>query len=225
MYTDKIKSKLITNAPLGDELPELCAFRFLSSPAAAETDIEAFNRDETAAFFRGIFLSCGNLSDPKKEFYLEFRFKTIEKAIFITNALKKQGFSLGISNTKVKTKNSTTIEEFLAFIGAGGAAMEIMNQKIENELLMKANRARNCDTGNIQKTGKAADGMIAAIKLLRENDMFKTLPKKLQETCKLREKYSLDTVEELARRFNPPLSKSGVKHRLEKILEEVAKIY
>ena len=224
MYNDKIKAKLITDAPLGDELPELCAFRFLSSLSVEEPDISAFNPSDMTAFFRGIFLSCGNLSDPKKEFFLEFRFKTIEKAIFMTNALAKQGFSMGINNTKVKTKNSTTIEEFLAFIGAGGAAMEIMNQKIENELLMKANRARNCDTGNIQKTGKASDGMIAAIKLLRENDSFKTLPKKLQDTCKMREKYPFDTVEELARRFNPPLSKSGVMHRLEKILEEVAKI-
>ena len=223
MYTDKIKTKLIANTPLGDELPELAAFRYASSSSAPPPELSAWSPSEIAAFFRGVFLACGSLSDPQKEFYLEFRFKTIDKAIFITEALSKQGFSLGINNTKVKTKNSTTIEELLAFIGAGTAAMEIMNQKIENELLMKANRARNCDTANIQKTGKAAGGIIAAIKLLRENGVFISLPKKLQDTCVMREKHPYDTVEELAARFSPPLSKSGVMHRLEKILEAVEK--
>ena len=48
-------------------------------------------------------------------------------------------------------------------------------------------------------------------------------PESLRETVRLRLEYPTDSLAELAQRFEPPISKPGLSHRLKKITELASK--
>ena len=80
-----------------------------------------------------------------------------------------------------------------------------------------ANRAANCDAGNIAKQVKAASYQIALIKELKQKGTLQTLSPKLQETAAARVENPDATYEELAHLLH--ITKSGVVNRLRKIIQ------
>ena len=80
-----------------------------------------------------------------------------------------------------------------------------------------ANRAANCDSGNIAKQVKAASYQIRVIQDLTQSGKIKTLSKKLQETAQVRVAHQDATYEELAQILQ--ITKSGVVNRLRKIIQ------
>ena len=133
------------------------------------------------------------------------------------------GFSFGASVRRGKyviyMKNSTDIEDFLVFIGAQTAAFDVMNEKIVREFRNSVNRQVNCDTANIEKQLAAGKKYIDAVRLLIEADKIDSLPDELRETALLRYENHQLSMTELGRLLTPEVSKSGVRHRLERILE------
>ena len=79
-----------------------------------------------------------------------------------------------------------------------------------------ANRAANCDSGNIAKQVKAASGQIALIQQMAADGTLQNLSPKLQETAAIRVENPDATYEELARLLH--ITKSGVVNRLRKIM-------
>ena len=65
----------------------------------------------------------------------------------------------------------------------------------------------------------AAGRQIAAIEKLKAEDKYDTLPQALKETAEMRLLYPSLPLSELANKFAPPLTKSGLNNRLKKILE------
>jgi DNA-binding protein WhiA len=57
-----------------------------------------------------------------------------------------------------------------------------------------------------------------AIELLEAKGALVSLPQELRETALLRMEYPEASLEELAHRHNPPITKSGLNHRLQKII-------
>lgn len=80
-----------------------------------------------------------------------------------------------------------------------------------------ANRAANCDAGNIAKQVKAASYQISVIDDLTKSGKIKSLSKKLQETAQVRVANPDATYEELAQLLQ--ITKSGVVNRLRKIIQ------
>ena len=80
-----------------------------------------------------------------------------------------------------------------------------------------ANRAANCDAGNIKKQVKAASQQIALIEQLKASGTLYTLSPKLQETALARIENPDATYEELAHLLR--ITKSGVVNRLRKIIQ------
>lgn len=80
-----------------------------------------------------------------------------------------------------------------------------------------ANRAANCDAGNIAKQVKAASYQIALIEQMKTDGTLQTLSPKLQETAIARVENPDATYEELARILQ--ITKSGVVNRLRKIIQ------
>ena len=97
-----------------------------------------------------------------------------------------------------------------------------MNLKVYKDIRNKANRITNCETANIDKIVSASGKTMAAIRYLRENDSFETLPESLKTAAVYREEYPDLPLKELALQFDPPLSKSGLSHRLKKIEQAAA---
>lgn len=80
-----------------------------------------------------------------------------------------------------------------------------------------ANRAANCDAGNIAKQVKAASYQINLIEEMKADGRLRKLSPKLQETAAARVENPDATYEELARLLH--ITKSGVVNRLRKIIQ------
>ena len=120
-------------------------------------------------------------------------------------------------------KDGTSVEDFLTRIGAPRAAMELMEAKVEKNIRNTINRQVNCETANLVKAADASARQIAAIRAVLSTRGEEGFPENLRETVRLRLEYPTYSLAELAQRFDPPLSKPGLSHRLRKITELVSK--
>lgn len=173
------------------------------------------------AFLGGIFLACGSINDPLKEYHFEFVIPTLD----LCNDLGQIMLDFGIlaKHTERKTsqivylKESENIEDLLTFMGAPKSSLEIMNVKILKDVRNKINRAVNCDSANIEKTINAAEKQIADIELIEAKIGLAGLPDELREIAELRLENPDWSLKELGSSVNPPISRSGANHRLSRI--------
>lgn len=177
------------------------------------------------SYIRGMFLVAGSVSDPKKQYHMEFDIKHKGYAEKLCQVLKKTGISSKITENKgrsvVYIKEYGGIADCLGVMGAVGTAMEIYNISIEKEFRNQANRQSNCEVANIEKVTKAASQQLEAIKKIEKKMGLEELPETLQEIAALRKQYPDESLKELGERLSPPIGKSGVNHRLKRI-EEIA---
>jgi len=175
------------------------------------------------SYVRGMFLAAGSVSDPKKQYHLEFDIKHEGYAEKLCHILKRTGITSKITENKgrsvVYIKEYSGIADCLGIMGAVGTAMEIYNISIEKEFRNQANRQSNCEVANIEKTTKAASLQLEAIKKIEKKMDFSELPETLQEIAHLRKEYPDESLKELGERLNPPIGKSGVNHRLKRLCE------
>ena len=178
------------------------------------------------AFLRGAFLSGGSVTDPAKRYHLELATNHHKVSRETESLMLEQNFApkgtLRNGSSILYFKQSEAIEDFLAFLGAPVAAMGVMEAKIEKDMKNKINRIVNCDNANTSKVVEAAQAQIAAIRGLREQGRFDSLPEKLKQTALLREENPDANLNELAELFDPPLTKSALNHRLRKLCELAA---
>ena len=94
-----------------------------------------------------------------------------------------------------------------------------MNEKIRRELRNNANRQKNFDTANIKKSVAAGARYLDAIKRLQDEKRMGMLSEELRETARLKLKHPDAGLIELALLHDPQITKSGLYHRLTKIVE------
>ena len=173
-------------------------------------------------FARGLYLSAGTTKDPKAGYQLELIFGNEALAHAVAELFEEQGISLKILARQYSyvlyTKESEAIEDFLTFIGAQQSALAIMNVKIYREIRNNANRQNNCETANMFKMTSSAQNQIRAIRWFIDADLFESLDDDLQATALLRLENPEASVQELADMHAKAVSKSGVYHRLQKIV-------
>lgn len=174
-------------------------------------------------FILGLFLLHGSVTDPAKRNHLELAFETEEECIVLDELLAVQGIA-GRHTVRKKQhiyylKDGESIADFLAYIGANNAAFDFMNSRIEREFRNNVNRQVNCDTANIGKALRAAEEQAAAIRSLMEEGLLEELPADLKQTAKVRLAYPQMSLKELGGVHEPPIGKSGVSHRLSKIMD------
>ena len=186
-----------------------------------------FYCDESMSYFlRGVFLSCGNISDPEKEYHLEFSISyknlcdDLCKIIFevdVLNFLMKTLIRKG--NYMAYVKDSEKISDFLAYIEAPIASMDIIGAKVIKNMRNNLNRKVNFEVANMDKTLSASLDQITAINIIKDKIGISGLPDELQELAVLRLEKVDYSLKKLGEKLTPPISKSGVNHRMKKILE------
>ena len=95
--------------------------------------------------------------------------------------------------------------------------MDMENIRILKEMRNGINRQVNCETANIKKTVNAARRQIQDIEYIERVKGLKYLNDSLRELAELRMEKPDANLSELGQMLNPPVSKSGVNHRLRKI--------
>lgn len=176
-----------------------------------------------ASFTAGLFVVFGSVTDPDKQYHLELSFETEKEQKVAAKILSGGGIRMRPGRRGERyllyLKNSGEIEDFLARTGATHAAFDLMNAKIVREVRGNANRQMNCDMANITKSLAAARQYTDVIEEMFQKGQEIRLPKELRETAKLRCENPQSSMTELGQLHSPPISKSGVKHRLDKILQ------
>ena len=176
-----------------------------------------------AAFLRGAFLAGGSITEPSKRYHLELVTShaqaSRELAALLTD-MGRQPRQTARSGCQVTYfKSSGQIEELLTVMGAPRSALELKNTRAEKQLRNGVNRRVNCEAANLDKAVDAAQEQQLAIRRLYELDRVEGLSAQLKETIILRETYPELTLSQLAEEFDPPITKSGLNHRLRKLVE------
>lgn len=176
-----------------------------------------------AAFLRGAFLAGGSVTDPEKAYHLELAtsHQSVAKECYIL-IQEILGFAPKIAERSgarvVYLKQSEQIADFLTFLGASVASMGIIEARLERELNNQVNRRCNCDDANITKVVEASQEQLNAIRILREKNLFDTLPKKIKDAALLREQNPESSLTELGEMIEPKISKPAMSHRLKRLV-------
>lgn len=174
------------------------------------------------AFLRGAFLAGGSVTDPAKRYHLEFSTSHRRVCAETGTLLLEMGLTPKQTERKGSSilyfKQSETIEELLALMGAPVSAMTVMQAKIEKDWRNDANRKTNCDTANVTKAVDAAQEQLAALRTPRGAGRLTLCPKNScrRPCCAASTREA--TLSELAELHEPPTSKSTVNHRMRKLL-------
>ena len=103
-------------------------------------------------------------------------------------------------------------------MGATNASMNFMQVKMFKEVRNQVNRKTNFETANIDKTVSASAKQIAAIETIIHSVGLQQLPLDLQELASLRYENPEMSLRELGEQLSEPISRSGVNHRLKRIM-------
>ena len=170
-------------------------------------------------FLRGIFLAAGRMSDFTKQYRLEFSAKAQGEALaaLLSEAVAEPKFAERRGEHIVYYKTNSDICDFLALIGAEADAFALINETIEAGYRGAANRRANCEASNIERSVEASMRFLQIYRSLEAADKLKRLPEELRQTAQLRAENPTVSLATLGGWCTPPVSKSGMNHRLEKI--------
>lgn len=176
-----------------------------------------------ASFLRGVFLSCGTVTDPERGYHLEFvvPYKKLSADLmkFLDELDLNPKYIVRKGNHIIYFKISESIEDILAIIGAQDASLYLMNVKIEKDVKNKVNRLVNFEMSNINKTVEAAEIQLDAIDYIEKKTGLSALPENLREIAALRVENPEASLKDLGQLLKEPISRSGVNHRLERLVQ------
>ena len=173
------------------------------------------------AFIQAMFIAYGYIQNPDRGYHLEFRlqgkwliaaFKKITARLRIRFCVYRheqyQSFYL---------KSGRRITRLLNLLGLFDRSLEFADLRATRSLLSMVNRQVNSETANINRLISAAESSINHISELLAHEDQEIWTESLHQLAQMRLKFPHDSIEALGRRFEPPLSKSAVNHRLRRI--------
>lgn len=188
------------------------------------------NNQKKRSYLRGAFLAGGSVNNPEaSSYHLEIysNYETHNDDLcqmmndFNLNAktiVRRNGYITYI-------KEAEKISEFLAVIGAHRAMLKFEDIRIVRDMRNSVNRLVNMENANLNKTIDAAQRQLEAIRLIDSTQGLSVLPQKLQIMARFRLDNPDLSLKELGEQVpGGPISKSGVNHRLRKIVETAEKL-
>lgn len=175
------------------------------------------------AFLRGAFMACGSIANPDKNYHMEFVAShnklSLDLLKIITDLDLKAKYILRRYSHVVYLKESESIEDLLTTMGATESTLKLMEIKINKDVKNKINRKMNFESANLSRVIDAGLVQAHAIKLLKDNNALDTLEDSLRELAVLRYENPDMSLKQLGEALSTPLSRSGVNHRLSKIVK------
>lgn len=184
----------------------------------------------------GIYLACGRVSIPTEEalgtlstsrkgYHLEWIAETEEKATLLRDLLATlDGTEPPLCSNRKRDglflyyKKSLLIEELFYRMEINRAGYRISDLRMQREINNDVNRRMNFDGVNIRKTLASAGAQVEAVAYLAEHNLLSGLPESLQKTAQLRLSHPAASLQELLELHQEALTRSGVNHRLSKLV-------
>lgn len=178
------------------------------------------------AYLRAAFLANGSVNHPKTaEYHLEIFTTNSDQIIFIQQLMNH--YELNARVTKRRSgyitylKDAEGISDFLQIVGAQNSVFKFEDIRIKRDFNNSINRVMNCEIANEKKTIVASNQQIKDIKIIEKYTLQKDIDEKILNIMKLRKEYPDISLRELSdlyeEKYDEPLSKSGLNHRLTKI--------
>lgn len=229
----KIKNQDLVDAEkFGEMLVDVSYKNELTKPYEKYLDIAKLEENSIKAILKGAFLASGCIVDPNTSYHIEILIRNKSCAQYLFNLLSVLDFTPKLLKRKqsnlyvIYWKESEQISRFLSMLEANTCKLFFENIRVQKEVTNQINRSVNCETANLSKMASVSSKQIDAIQKIKEAKKFQHLSPKLKYTANLRLQYpeaSLDTISSLTTGTNH-ISKSGLKHRLDKIIEIAANI-
>lgn len=203
--------------------------------AAAKAALEPAGGVETPrkrccrrAYIRGAFLTRGSLAAPAREYHFEIVVDDAAYAHSLVATLEALGQEARMSRRKgafvVYVKEAEGIVDVLSLMGAHQALLELENVRIVKGMRNRVNRLVNCETANVDKTVNAALEQIEAIRRIEKNLGLVKLPPALSALARARLEHPYASLRELGDLLTPKVSKSGVGHRMRRLMQIAASL-
>ena len=175
------------------------------------------------AVLRGAFLTTGSCSEPEKRYHLEI---TTNHYMLGKDFLKIIE-SLGISAKSITRRSSFVIylksadyiHDILGYSGAMKAVLRLEETRVTKDFKNNINRTTNFEYANLSKALDAGNQQADAIRKIRDTIGFSSLDDNLKELAQLRLERPDATLKELSQLLSEPISKSGINHRLKKLVD------
>ena len=181
------------------------------------------SEEDARRFLRGAFWGCGYCSDPSNCYRIEFVVREAENATLICAALDalsiKYVRSLRKDSYTIYFKNGDDVSDFLGYIGSPSAMMDFENVRAGKDVNSRVVRAVNCDAGNTKRQAEAAAQRNELIVKVMESGLASKLSPELRAAAKAHMENPGASLAELGKMMDPPIGKSGMRHRLDKIAE------
>ncbi|MDY3864803.1 MAG: DNA-binding protein WhiA [Eubacteriales bacterium] len=172
-------------------------------------------------FFRGLFLSCGMMCDPTSELRMEFTPKL--RADILLHTFRGVGVlpltAMRAGRTVLYFRSGTALLDMLGQMQLLDAMYALSDTLIIRDLKNQETRSTNCIVKNLRTSSAARAEQLTAIRRLQEKNLLSGLTDDLRRTALLLLENSDDSLAMLAMKSNPPVTKSGIYHRLLKIME------
>ena len=184
-------------------------------------------------YIAGAFLAGGSVNSPtKSNYHLEISCNSDGLANYLMKKMNK--YNLGAkmikrrNNYVVYIKASDHISDFLKLVGASSSLFEFEDTRIQRDFMNSLTRLDNCELANEMKSIKAGKNQLEDIAYIENFAGLETLPKNLYEIAILRQNNPEASLNELCELYeknnNMTISKSGMRHRLNK-LKDIANKY
>lgn len=180
------------------------------------------------AYLAGAFLAFGSCNSPSKaDYHLELTANDLEHAEFCVKLIQRYNIDAKITKRRnryiVYIKRAENIGDFLRMIGANESLMNFENSRIARDFKNSLVRLSNVDIANQVKSLNAAKEQLAAMNRLIDSKDYEKLDPKLRAVVDLRVRYPEHSLNELCEEYQSlygdAISKSGMKHRINKIMD------
>lgn len=180
------------------------------------------------AYIRGAFLGAGSVSNPEKHYHLEFVCNTLEHGRFLSELINYFGFNSKVISRKeyyiVYIKEAEQISDIISLMGASNSTLDFESVRVFKSINNQVNRLVNLENANLNKIVNTHVRQVMDIKLIQEKIGLDSLPENLREVAILRLEDDSISLKELGSKLKPPIGKSGVNHRLNKIKDIASKL-
>lgn len=228
-FSSEIKEEILKRK----QVKECCNLAIASGERLVEndeTDLEAVKKNikENSCckkcFIQGMFLGSGCITDPWSDYHAEIVFKSKKAAaicvkVFEMTSLTAKCIKRNKSGFVVYIKEADAIATLLSVMEANKSLLKFESIRVERSVRNDINRTINCETANQSKTIETAYIQIEAIDKIKKVGEFDKLPSLLKEIANVRCKYPELSLANLADKMHPKISKSGMNHRLKKLVE------
>lgn len=174
------------------------------------------------AALKGAFLIAGSVTNPQSSYHFEVYNHRLSPVNSLNELLLSLDFMPKIikrgSDNVLYIKEKEAIADILNLLGSKEMFFKFHDIILMKEVKNQLNRKQNFEQANLDKTVNAAVNQSLAIKNIINSNRFEELPDNLKEIATLRLENPEASLSELSEMLSEPLTRSGINHRLKKLV-------